>query len=128
MHTVTAAFSGFSVKSLEETKKFYSETLGLQVTQDDMGLTLHLPGSEATVFMYQKDDHQPASFTVLNLVVANIDTAMDELKSQGVTFERYNNMPQDQKGILRGLSNNMGPDIAWFKDPSGNVLSILQDR
>jgi hypothetical protein len=79
--------------------------------------------------MYGKDNHQPATYTVLNFPVDDIDKAVDELSGKGVKFERYKEMPhQDNKGIARGLSNNMGPDIAWFTDPSGNVLSILQNE
>jgi predicted enzyme related to lactoylglutathione lyase len=121
------AFSGFSVTDIAEAKKFYSETLGLEVSGNDMGiLTLHLGGG-GTVILYPKDSHQPASFTVLNFPVDDIDKAVDELTQLGVTFERYPEMQQDDKGILRGLSKNMGPDIAWFTDPSGNILSVLQD-
>ena len=81
------------------------------------------------LFIYSKDDHQPATFTVLNFAVSDIDQAVDELTKLGVTFERYDNMPgeQDDKGILRGRSVNQGPDIAWFKDPAGNILAVLQE-
>jgi len=74
----------------------------------------------------QKDDHQPAAYTFLDFVVDDIDEAIDELTSRGINFERYEGMPQDEKGILRGLSQNMGPDIAWFKDPAGNILAVLK--
>lgn len=123
-----SAFSGFSVDSLGEAKRFYAQTLGLSVDENPMGLQLKLP-SGGTVFIYPKDDHQPASFTILNLVVADIEATVDELIKSGVTFERYDNLPaaQDERGILRGRSANEGPDIAWFKDPAGNVLSILQE-
>ncbi len=76
--------------------------------------------------MEQKDDHQPAAYTFLDFVVDDIDEAIDELTSRGINFERYEGMPQDEKGILRGLSQNMGPDIAWFKDPAGNILAVLK--
>jgi catechol 2,3-dioxygenase-like lactoylglutathione lyase family enzyme len=122
-----AAFSGFSVKDTVEAKKFYTEKLGLVVDEGPMGLTLHLPGSEATVFLYQKDDHEPASFTVFNLVVEDIDAAVEELEKSGVVLEKYEGLHQDEKGITHGKAAYMGPDIAWFKDPSGNVLSVLQD-
>ena len=82
------------------------------------------------VFIYEKPDHVPATFTVLNFVVADIDAAVDQLSGKGITFEHYdlgNGAVQDEKGILRGLAASMGPDIAWFKDPAGNILSILQD-
>jgi catechol 2,3-dioxygenase-like lactoylglutathione lyase family enzyme len=120
-----SAFSGFSVDDLAKAKAFYAETLGLKVDDEGVGLRLNLPGG-SEVFVYPKDDHQPATFTILNFEVENIDDAMDELSRRGVQFEHYENMPIDEKGIIRGLSHNQGPDIAWFKDPAGNVLSILQ--
>lgn len=122
------AFSGFSVDDLAAAKKFYSESLGLEVGQDEMGLTLKLAGGN-NIFIYQKDNHEPATFTILNFPVEDIDKAVNELTARGITFERYGNMPapQDETGILRGRSANMGPDIAWFKDPAGNILSILQN-
>ena len=126
MLKVKAAFSGFSVDDLAKGNEFYTKTLGLKVEDEGMGLRLHLPDG-GTVFVYPKHDHQPATFTILNFVVENIDAAVDELKSRGITFERYEGSPQDEKGILRGRSQNMGPDIAWFKDPAGNILSVLQD-
>jgi catechol 2,3-dioxygenase-like lactoylglutathione lyase family enzyme len=123
-----SAFSGFSVKDTAAAKAFYTDKLGLQVDDGEMGMTLHLPNSEATVFVYPKENHEPATFTVLNLVVDDIDAAIDELTAAGVTFQMYDNkdMPQDEKGVLRGLAANMGPDIAWFEDPSGNVMAVLQ--
>ena len=126
MLKVKAAFSGFSVDDLAKSNEFYTKTLGLKVDDEGMGLRLHLPDG-GTVFIYPKHDHQPATFTILNFVVENIDEAVDELKSRGVSFERYEGSPQDEKGILRGRSQQMGPDIAWFKDPAGNILSVLQD-
>jgi len=122
------AFSGFSVDNLEKAEKFYAETLGVKVDKEEMGLSLHLPGTDTVVFVYDKPNHEPAPFTILNFVVEDIDTAIDELTKRGITFERYDDMPaeQDEKGVLRGLSHNMGPDIAWFKDPAGNVLALLQ--
>jgi len=122
------AFSGFSVRDLAEAKQFYSEVLGVKVKEDDMGLHLQLFGGHE-VFVYDKPDHQPATYTILNFVVKDIDAAVDGLTERGVKFEHYNNpqMPQDDKGILRGLEHQMGPDIAWFTDPSGNVLSVLQE-
>jgi catechol 2,3-dioxygenase-like lactoylglutathione lyase family enzyme len=127
MVTTVSAFSGFSVDAIDKAKEFYTTVLGLQ-TEDEMGgLRLHLPGG-GTVYVYSKPDHEPATYTVLNLVVANIDIAVDELTAQGMTIERYPEMSyQDEKGIARGKSTNMGPDIAWFKDPAGNILSVLQD-
>jgi catechol 2,3-dioxygenase-like lactoylglutathione lyase family enzyme len=127
MFQAKAAFSGFSVDNLEKARDFYSGMLGLKVDSQDMGLRLHLPGG-ATVFAYQKDNHQPASFTILNFVVDAIDEAVDELARRGVQFEHYDgDLKTDKKGIARGISAKRGPDIAWFKDPSGNFLSVLQE-
>jgi len=122
-----AAFSGISVDDLAKAKQFYTEVLGLEPTGEGMGLNLELPGG-GSLFIYAKDNHHPASFTILNFVVNDINVAVDELLRAGVRFEHYNNesMPQDDKGIARGISVNQGPDIAWFKDPAGNILSILQ--
>jgi catechol 2,3-dioxygenase-like lactoylglutathione lyase family enzyme len=126
MFKAKAAFSGFSVDDLAKAKVFYAETLGLKVDEEGVGLRLHLPGG-GTVFAYPKDGHQPATFTILNFVVDNIDEAVAELTSRGVQFEHYEGLPTDEKGILRGLSLNMGPNIAWFKDPAGNVLAVLEE-
>ena len=123
-----AAFSGFSVSDLPAAKTFYSDTLGLKVEDDGVGVRLHLPGG-GTVFTYPKRDHQPATFTILNFGVDDIDAAVDDLTRRGVKFEHYDNGPkQDEKGILRGRAQNRGPDIAWFKDPAGNVLSVIEGR
>ena len=119
-------FSGFSVDDLKKAEEFYSRTLGLDTTTDDMGLQLHLPGG-GQVYVYSKENHQPATYTMLNLGVENIDDAVKALGDNGVTFERYPDMHQDEKGIARGIAANMGPDIAWFKDPAGNILSVLQN-
>lgn len=129
MLKAAAAFSGFSVNDLVKAKTFYGDVLGLTLSDEHMGLQFQLPGGGQT-FVYQKDDHEPASFTVLNFVVDNIDESVDELTNQGVSIEHYDNMPvkPDEKGILRGLAANQGPDIAWFKDPAGNILSVLQDK
>lgn len=129
MFKPSSAYSGLSVKDTDEAKKFYSEILGLTVKVGEMGLTLELPGG-ASVFVYPKENHEPATYTVLNLVVDDIDEALDALVEKGVEFEHYN-MPefeQDEKGIARGLAAHMGPDIAWFQDPSGNIFSILQEK
>lgn len=129
MNNVLSTFSGFSVSNAAEARTFYVDTLGLELIDDSMGLGFALPGG-AQLFLYEKPDHQPATFTVLNFVVDNIDKAVDELIQKGINFERYdlgNGAVQDEKGILRGLSANMGPDIAWFKDPAGNILSVVQD-
>jgi catechol 2,3-dioxygenase-like lactoylglutathione lyase family enzyme len=123
-----AAFSGFSVDNLDQAKEFYTKTLGLELMDESMGLQMKLPGG-GHVFVYPKDDHQPASFTILNFVVSDINQAVDALAAEGVNFERYPDMPhQDDKGVARGLKANMGPDIAWFKDPAGNILAVLQDK
>jgi catechol 2,3-dioxygenase-like lactoylglutathione lyase family enzyme len=127
MFKAKAAFSGFSVDGLAKAKEFYTQTLGLKVDDQRIGLRLHLPDG-GTVFVYPKEDHQPATFTILNFDVDNIDEAVDELTNRGVQFEHYEgDLKTDEKGILRGLSQNMGPDIAWFKDPAGNILSVIQD-
>ena len=126
MLNIKAAFSGFSVNDLSKSNEFYAKILGLKVDDEGMGLRLYLPNG-SIVFVYPKNDHQSATFTILNFVVENIDEAVLEMKSRGVTFELYEGSPQDEKGILRGRSQNMGPDIAWFKDPAGNILSVLQD-
>lgn len=123
------AFSGFSVDDLQEAKRFYGETLGLKVTEEgEMGLRLHL-GSGAEVFVYPKPDHEPATFTVLNFPVDDIDRAVDELVERGVVFEHYGgDLQTDDTGVLRSDAPERGPSIAWFKDPAGNVLSVLQER
>jgi catechol 2,3-dioxygenase-like lactoylglutathione lyase family enzyme len=128
MLTDVQTFSGFSVNNYEETKDFYQNKLGLEIEQDQMGLHLHLIGQNP-IFVYEKSDHIPASYTVLNFVVDDIDTVVDDLTQRGVVFEIYNSMPgsQDSKGILHGKQAKMGPDIAWFKDPSGNILSVLSN-
>jgi predicted enzyme related to lactoylglutathione lyase len=127
MINISAAFSGFSVNDLSKAKDFYTNILGLKIEEfEDMGMNLQLPGGGAA-FIYPKDDHQPATFTILNFAVADIDQAMDELTNKGVQFEHYKDMNQDEKGITRGKEHNMGPNIAWFKDPAGNILSILED-
>lgn len=117
----TKAFSGFAVDDVEAAKQFYGDTLGVEVTEEDDALLLHLGGG-AEVFVYPKAEHEPAGFTILNFPVDDVDAAVDELTGRGVAFERYEGMPQDDKGIMRGN----GPDIAWFRDPAGNVLSVLK--
>jgi predicted enzyme related to lactoylglutathione lyase len=120
-----AAFSGFSVDDLAAAKKFYSEVLELKI-DEDMGLNLHLPDG-GKVFVYQKDNHEPATYTTLNFVVDDIDAAVDELGGRGVVFEHYEGMGQDKKGIARPpKDSDYGPPIAWFKDPAGNILSVLE--
>jgi catechol 2,3-dioxygenase-like lactoylglutathione lyase family enzyme len=125
MFEPTGAFSGFSVNDLDKAKAFYSSTLGLTVEADGVGARLHLPGG-GTVFFYPKPDHQPATFTILNFEVENVDDAVDDLATRGVQVERYESIPGvDAKGIMRGREHNTGPDVAWFTDPAGNVLSVV---
>ncbi|WP_406830537.1 VOC family protein [Pedococcus sp. KACC 23699] len=124
MLSESKAFSGFSANDIEAARAFYSDVLGLEVT-DQMGiLTLHLGGDHRAI-VYPKPDHQPAGFTVLNFPVADIDETVDGLTAAGVEFEKYEGtqMATDAKGIFRGG----GPLIAWFTDPAGNVLSVIQD-
>lgn len=120
------AFSGFSVKDLNEAKEFYSTTLGLETEDGPMGMLKLKVGGANGVLIYPKEDHIPASYTVLNLPVNNIDEVVDDLTVKSVVFEQYPGMT-DEKGIARGVSLNRGPDIAWFKDPAGNILSVLND-
>jgi catechol 2,3-dioxygenase-like lactoylglutathione lyase family enzyme len=115
------AFSGFSTNDVEAAKRFYGETLGVDVSDDHGMLNLKLAGGQR-VLIYPKDDHVPATFTVLNFEVADIDAAVDDLAAKGVAFERYEGSGQDAKGIARQYP----PPIAWFKDPAGNVLSVIQ--
>jgi catechol 2,3-dioxygenase-like lactoylglutathione lyase family enzyme len=125
MFTHTKAFSGFSVDDLPKAKAFYTETLGLRASAVEQMyglLTLHIAG-DRDVLVYAKDDHTPATFTILNFPVGDIDSAVEELVERGVRFERYDGFAMDEKGIFRGG----GPLIAWFKEPAGNVLSVLQD-
>jgi predicted enzyme related to lactoylglutathione lyase len=119
----TKAFSSFSTDDLQKAKEFYGQTLGVDLTEQKEGLGLHLSGGEE-VFIYPKPNHTPASFTVLNFSVEDIDEAVETLKGLGVTFEQYEgDIKTDEKGISR---DNGGPQIAWFKDPAGNILSVLQ--
>ncbi|MCW2953629.1 MAG: Glyoxalase/bleomycin resistance protein/dioxygenase [Conexibacter sp.] len=119
----TKAFSGFAVDDVPAAKRFYGETLGLPVTEANGILTLHIAGERPTI-AYPKPGHVPAEFTILNFPVDDIDAAVDALAARGVRFERYDGMEQDEKGVMRAG----GPYIAWFKDPAGNVLSVLQER
>jgi catechol 2,3-dioxygenase-like lactoylglutathione lyase family enzyme len=116
------AFSGFSVDDIPTAKRFYGETLGLRVSEANGMLTLHTAGDRNTI-IYPKQDHTPATFTILNFPVDDIDKAVDELAARGVRFERYEGAEQDDKGVARGR----GPAIAWFKDPAGNVLSVIEE-
>ena len=127
MFADTKAFSGFSVDDRDRAKQFYTETLGIEVSDGEIPalLTLHIAGGRDTL-IYAKPDHQPATFTILNFPVDDIEETVDALAARGVTFERYegSEMETDERGIFRGG----GPYIAWFKDPAGNVLSVLQER
>jgi predicted enzyme related to lactoylglutathione lyase len=125
MFKETKAFSGFSVNDLAAAKAFYGQTLGLEVEEIPAGLTLKIAGSNGTL-IYLKDNHVPATFTILNFPVADIDHAVDELTKRGVTFEQYEHLT-DERGIARGIASGQGPDIAWFQDPAGNILSVLQE-
>ena len=120
----TKAFSSFSVNDLQKAGKFYRETLGLDVKETAEGLELHISGGN-TIFIYPKLNHTPATFTILNFPVENIDSAVEELRRRGVQFEIYKEreLKTDDKGIFRGP----GPTIAWFKDPAGNFLSVFQE-
>jgi catechol 2,3-dioxygenase-like lactoylglutathione lyase family enzyme len=117
----TKAFSGFAVPDIEQAREFYGTKLGIKVTEENGLLTLHLAGGDRPTLIYPKPDHEPATYTILNFPVEDVEKAVDELVSRGVTIERYEGFDQDEKGIMRG----QGPDIAWFKDPAGNVLSVL---
>lgn len=125
MFESTRAFSGFSVDDTEAARRFYGETLGIRVSDGEMEglLTLHIAGGRDTL-IYPKEDHEPASFTILNFPVDDIEAAVEELTRRGVRFERYEGTPMetDEKGIFRGG----GPLIAWFTDPAGNVLSVIE--
>ncbi|OYX59392.1 MAG: glyoxalase [Micrococcales bacterium 32-70-13] len=129
MPTYTFAFSGFAAPDIEAARAFYRDTLGLTVTVTDemMGqLSIDLPGG-GWVLVYPKPDHVPATYTVLNLEVADIEAAVDELVERGVEMLRYEGFEQDARGISRGIAANQGPDIAWFADPAGNILAVLQN-
>jgi catechol 2,3-dioxygenase-like lactoylglutathione lyase family enzyme len=114
------AFSGFSTNDIPAAKSFYADVLGVDVAEENGMLTLKI--GPQTVLIYPKDDHQPASYTALNFEVDDIAAAADALSAAGVTFERYPDQPQDERGIMR----EYGPPIAWFKDPAGNILSVIQ--
>jgi len=121
---VNKAFNGFSVNDLPAAKDFYGKTLGVGLNETPQGLWLLIGNG---LLVYPKQDHVPATFTVLNFPVVNIDQAVDDLTGKGITFELYAGIT-DHKGIARGLAHDRGPDIAWFKDPAGNILSVLQQE
>jgi catechol 2,3-dioxygenase-like lactoylglutathione lyase family enzyme len=119
----SSAFSGFSVNDIQKAKQFYGRTLGLEISESNGLLKLHLAGN-TSVLIYPKPNHSPATFTILNFPVKNVDQAVDDLTKRGVRFEIYDEpgLKTDEKGIFR----NGGPVIAWFKDPAGNILSVLE--
>lgn len=128
---INSAFSGFSVNDLAVAKDFYTRIIGLDLASETMGLQFRLPFG-GMLFLYEKPDHQPANYTVLNFVVADIAATVDELSQKGIQFERYPNLipgvEQDAKGIMWSSDPLQdGPSIAWFKDPAGNMLAVLQD-
>ena len=118
----TKAFSGFAVDDVDKAREFYEGTLGIRVTEEHGLLTLHLAGGDRPTLVYPKPDHTPADYTVLNFPVDDVDAAVGELRSRGIEFERYPGTEQDETGVMRAY----GPPIAWFKDPAGNVLSVIQ--
>jgi catechol 2,3-dioxygenase-like lactoylglutathione lyase family enzyme len=121
MFSNSHAFSGFSTNDLAKAEEFYGNTLGLEFTREMDNLNLHLRGG-GSVLIYPKENHEPATFTVLNFPVDDIDEAVDALNAKGIQLERYEGFEQDERGIARGE----GPSIGWFKDPAGNILSVLQ--
>ena len=123
MFAETKAFSGFAVDDLNAAREFYGETLGLKTSEEHGLMTLHLAGDRDTL-VYPKADHEPATYTILNFPVDDIDQVVAGLTERGVSFERYDDFDQDDKGIARGE----GPYIAWFRDPAGNLLSVLQEK
>ncbi len=127
MPEYTFAFPGFAVPDIDAARTFYRDTLGLAVTDEDMGqLSLDLPGG-GWMLVYPKPDHAPATYTVLNLEVADIDSSVDELAGKGVAFVRYPGFTHDERGVVRGIAANTGPDIAWCTDPAGNIIAVLQN-
>ncbi len=128
MFAEARSFNSFAVDDLARAREFYGQTLGLRTSPvEEMPslMTLHLAGERDTL-VYEKQDHVPATYTILNFPVEDIDQAVDELMKRGVTFERYQGFEQDEKGIARPNEENPGPPIAWFKDPAGNILSVLE--
>jgi catechol 2,3-dioxygenase-like lactoylglutathione lyase family enzyme len=123
----TGTFSSFSVDDLDAANEFYSKTLGVDVSQTEQGLQLSFDSGPG-IFLYPKDNHEPATFTVLNFLVDDIDEAVDDLTDRGITFESYKGeMKTDEKGIFRGADDDNGPNIAWFKDPAGNFLAVIEE-
>jgi predicted enzyme related to lactoylglutathione lyase len=122
MLKINEAFSGFSVNDLAAAKQFYETTLGVPLEEIPAGVSLKIGNG---ILMYPKSDHVPATYTMLNFPVDDIDEAVDELTGKGIKFEHFAGIT-DHKGVARGLAHDRGPDIAWFKDPAGNILSVLQ--
>jgi catechol 2,3-dioxygenase-like lactoylglutathione lyase family enzyme len=120
----SAAFSGFAVDDTDAARAFYGDTLGLSVVLNDMGILEITLGSGAHVIAYPKPDHEPAGFTILNFPVADVEAAVDELNAKGVVTKIYDG---EYGGDAKGISRGYGPDIAWFRDPAGNVLSVLSE-
>ncbi|MDX6615532.1 MAG: hypothetical protein QOD60_623 [Solirubrobacterales bacterium] len=123
------AFNGFAVDDVGKAKEFYGEKLGLKVTalnDEEELMELHLNSDRPTLF-YVKPDVEPGNSTILNFPVDDIDEAVDGLAAKGIEFEKYDGMDQDEKGVMRGIAAGRGPDIAWFKDPAGNILSVLKE-
>ena len=127
MFKYSKAFSGFSVNDIAAAKAFYSDILGMPVSEkNEMGILELSIGDDTKIIIYPKPNHEPATYTILNFSVESVENAVDELTAKGVQFEHYNqgNLVTDEKGIARG----MGPAIAWFKDPAGNILSVLETK
>jgi catechol 2,3-dioxygenase-like lactoylglutathione lyase family enzyme len=125
MLTAVHGFSGLGVSDIAAAKAFYADKLGLTVTEDMGGLALALPGG-TDLFVYESPAFAPAGYTVLNFEVPDIDAAVRELADAGVAVERYEGLPHDESGVVRGRAAGQGPDIAWFRDPAGNILAVLQ--
>ncbi len=123
MIKASEAFSGFSVNDLEAAKKFYGETLGVALEEIPAGVRLKIGTG---ILAYPKPNHEPATYTMLNFRVDDIEKAVSDLKGKGVVFEHYEGLTDD-KGIARGIAHDRGPDIAWFKDPAGNILAVLKE-
>jgi catechol 2,3-dioxygenase-like lactoylglutathione lyase family enzyme len=126
MFEMATTFGGISVDDLDAARRFYGETLGLRIHEGMGGVNIELPGDDH-LWVYPKADHRPATFTVLNFVVPDIEEAVDALTAAGVTMAVYDGLHQDERGIARGRAAGRGPDIAWFTDPAGNILSVLQE-
>ena len=126
MFEQATTFGGISVDDLDAARRFYGETLGLRIHEGMGGVNVELPGDDH-LWVYPKADHRPATFTVLNFSVPDIDEAVDALAGAGVAMTVYDGLHQDDRGIARGRAAGYGPDIAWFTDPAGNILSVLQE-